>query len=169
MLIELTGEGEDRYYSYEIIIGRVPVRKMIVYHGSYLPIAKPEARKARFSKDFGTGFYCTEILEQATRWARRFDTPTINFYEYKESPDLDVLYFPEMSEECLDFIVSCRGGKEHSHDIVIGAMANDQIFNYIDDFISGILTREQFWVLAKFKHPTHQIAFCNERALSAIT
>ena len=44
-------------------------------------------------------------------------------------------------------------------------MANDQIYNYISDFIDGILTREQFWVLAKFKHPTHPIGFCNEKAL----
>lgn len=74
-----------------------------------------------------------------------------------------------MTEEWLDFIVACRRGSEHAYDIVSGVMANDQIFNYVDDFISGILTREQFWVLAKFKHPTHQIAFCSERALSSIT
>jgi hypothetical protein len=142
---------------------------MIIYHGSYMPILKPEIRKARFSKDFGTGFYCTEILEQAKRWARRFETPITSHYEYKEAHDLDVLSFPEMTEEWIDFIVACRRGGEHSHDIVMGAMANDQIFNYVDDFIAGILTREQFWVLAKFKHPTHQIAFCTERALNTIT
>jgi hypothetical protein len=32
----------------------------------------------------------------------------------------------------------------------------------------GILTREQFWVLAKFKHPTHQICFCNEKVLKTL-
>jgi hypothetical protein len=51
---------------------------------------------------------------------------------------------------------------------VIGAMADDQVYNYISDFISGILTREQFWVLAKFKHPTQHINFCTERALKCI-
>ncbi|MDR1832578.1 MAG: DUF3990 domain-containing protein [Fusobacteriaceae bacterium] len=56
----------------------------------------------------------------------------------------------------------------HEYDIVSGAMANDQIWNYIADFISGILTREQFWVLAKFKYPTNQVAFCTERALSFV-
>jgi len=142
---------------------------MIIYHGSNMPVSKPEIRKARFSKDFGTGFYCTEILEQAKRWARRFDSPIVSHYEYRETQGLNILKFPEMTEEWLDFIVTCRRGGEHSHDIVIGAMANDQIFNYIDDFIAGILTREQFWVLAKFKHPTHQIALCTERALKAIS
>jgi hypothetical protein len=73
-----------------------------------------------------------------------------------------------MTDAWLDFIVDCRSGKPHTHDLVIGAMANDQVWNYVADFISGILTREQFWVLAKFKHPTHQIAFCSLRALDCL-
>jgi len=44
-------------------------------------------------------------------------------------------------------------------------MANDQVYNYISDYIDGAITREQFWALAKFKHPTHQITFCTEKAL----
>ncbi|MDR2474282.1 MAG: DUF3990 domain-containing protein [Bacteroidales bacterium] len=43
------------------------------------------------------------------------------------------------------------------------------MYNYIADFISGVLTREQFWILAKFKYPTHQICFCSEIALKYIT
>lgn len=42
------------------------------------------------------------------------------------------------------------------------------IYNYISDFIDGILNREQFWVLAKFKHPTHQVCFCTNKALSTL-
>ena len=74
-----------------------------------------------------------------------------------------------MTEEWLDFIVACRSGKSHCYDIVIGAMANDQVYNYISDYIDGILTREQFWALAKFKYPTHQITFCTQEALSCIS
>jgi len=48
-------------------------------------------------------------------------------------------------------------------------MADDQIYNYIADFIRGVITREQFWVLAKFKYPTHQIAFCTKAALDCLT
>jgi hypothetical protein len=47
-------------------------------------------------------------------------------------------------------------------------MANDQVWNYVADYIAGILTREQFWVLAKFKHPTYQIAFCTIEALECL-
>ena len=59
-------------------------------------------------------------------------------------------------------------GKKYEYDIVIGAMANDQIYNYISDYIDGIITREQFWVLAKFKYPTHQINFCTKEALQCL-
>jgi hypothetical protein len=73
-----------------------------------------------------------------------------------------------MTEEWLDFIVDCRKGLSHDYDIVIGSMANDQIYNYISDYVNGILSREQFWVLAKFKHPTHQINFSTVRALHCL-
>ena len=38
---------------------------MTVYHGGYQAVEKPEIRKDRNIKDFGTGFYCTIIKEQA--------------------------------------------------------------------------------------------------------
>ena len=41
---------------------------MTVYHGGYQAVEKPEIRKGRNTKDFGTGFYCTIIKEQAQRW-----------------------------------------------------------------------------------------------------
>lgn len=141
---------------------------MILYHGGYCEIRTPEVKPSRNHKDFGQGFYCTELLPQAERWSRRFDTPVVSAYEYTPESSLDIRTFEQMTEEWLDFIVACRNGKSHSHDIVAGAMANDQVWNYVADFISGILTREQFWVLAKFKRPTHQVAFCTERALSCL-
>ncbi|MBD5448832.1 MAG: DUF3990 domain-containing protein [Lachnospiraceae bacterium] len=30
------------------------------------------------------------------------------------------------------------------------------------------MTKEAFWVLVKFKYPTHQIAFCTEKALATL-
>ncbi|OUO80844.1 hypothetical protein B5F53_02575 [Blautia sp. An249] len=36
---------------------------LTVYHGSYLPVQIPEIRKGHYTKDFGTGFYCTIIKE----------------------------------------------------------------------------------------------------------
>lgn len=68
----------------------------------------------------------------------------------------------------LDFIVACRSGVPHSYDIVEGPMADDTIYNYVQDFLDNRLTREQFWGLAKFKKPTHQISFHTEAALATL-
>jgi len=141
---------------------------MKVYHGSYMAVETPKILKSKFPKDFGEGFYCTELEQQAVRWASRYDTSVVSEYEYTSNENLKTLVFKEMTEEWLDFIVACRSGEKHNFDIVIGAMANDQIYNYISDFIDGVLNREQFWVLAKFKHPTHQICFCSEKALETL-
>lgn len=142
--------------------------KMLVYHGSYTEVQQPRIIVGRNTKDFGTGFYCTVIKEQAERWAKRYATPVVNIYSLLINEKLDILEFREMTDEWLDFIIACRSGKPHQHDIVIGAMANDQIYNYVSDYIDGVITREQFWMLAKFKYPTHQINFCTEQALSCL-
>ena len=142
--------------------------KMTVYHGGYQPVKEPEIRIGRNTKDFGNGFYCTIIKEQAQRWAKRYDTKIVSTYDVCLNPKLNILEFEEMSEKWLDFIVASRSGKMHDYDIVIGAMADDQIYNFISDYMDGVITREQFWVLAKFKYPTHQIAFCSEEALKCL-
>lgn len=142
---------------------------LTVYHGSYIQVQKPEIRIGRYTKDFGPGFYCTIIREQAQRWARKYDEKIVSIYEVRLNTNLKIKEFKEMSEEWLDFIIACRSGQEHSYDIVIGAMADDQIYNYITDYMDGVITREQFWVLAKFKYPTHQINFCTEDALKCLT
>lgn len=143
--------------------------KMTVYHGSYTAVKEPEIVLGKNTKDFGPGFYCTVIREQAERWSKRYDTPFVTTYTVRLDSTLKILEFKEMTEGWLDFIISCRNGEPHDYDIVIGAMANDQIYNFIADYIDGIITREQFWAMAKFKYPTHQINFCTQKALSCLS
>lgn len=142
---------------------------MLIYHGSGMIVQYPEIRIDRFTKDFGWGFYCTNNIQQATRWAKRHQntkgTPFVNFYEYAPNASLKIKKFPEMTEEWLDFIVACRSGQTHPYDIVEGPMADDQIWTYIEDFISKKITRAAFWELAKFQKPTHQISFHTINAL----
>ncbi len=140
----------------------------IIYHGSYCEIKEPKIIEGKYTKDFGKGFYCNILSEQANKWAKKYDTPVINMYEYNENNKLKIKNFIVMTEEWLDFIIDCRRGKSHNYDIVIGAMADDQVYNYITDLMDGIITREAFWELAKFRYPTHQIAFCTKSALECI-
>lgn len=142
--------------------------KITVYHGCYTPVQTPEIRTDRNTKDFGVGFYCTIIKEQAQRWAKRYDTKVVSIYDVRLDSALKIKEFKEMTDEWLDFIIDCRSGKTHNYDIVIGAMANDQIYNYVSDYMDGVITREQFWILAKFKYPTHQINFCTDEALKCL-
>lgn len=142
--------------------------KQIIYHGSYCKIETPKILEGKYTKDFGTGFYCTILKEQAEKWAKKYDTSVINQYEYNENSNLKIKNFVMMTEEWLDFIIDCRSGKVHEYDIVIGAMADDQVYNYITDLMSGEISREAFWELAKFRHPTHQIAFCTDESLKCI-
>ena len=141
----------------------------LLYHGSREIVEFPEIRTARYHKDFYFGFYCTAFKEQAERWAVRYGQGGIvNEYIYTPSPALRVLTFPEMSEEWLDFIVACRSGTPHDYDVVEGPMANYTIFNYIQSFLDGEITRSALWELAKFKRPTHQVSFHTARALAAL-
>lgn len=143
---------------------------MILYHGSKEIVKTPEIRIVQYNKDFYFGFYCTLMKEQAMRWAIRFTgNGMINEYEYQEDSSLRILKFPEMSEEWLDFITACRMGKSHDYDIVEGPMANDTIFNYVQNYVDGKISRAAFWELAKFKKPTHQISFHTARALEKLT
>ena len=142
----------------------------IIYHASKEVVEFPEIRKARYTKDFSWGFYCTNNMQQAIRWANRGQgTPIINEYKYIENSDLKILRFEEMTDEWLDFIASCRKGETHGYDIVEGPMADDTVWNYVNDFFAGKLSRKQFWALAEFKYPTHQKSFHTLRALGCLT
>ena len=144
--------------------------KLTLYHGSKEIVRVPEIRIPKYNKDFYIGFYCTLYADQAVRWATRFNgTGYLNEYEYTPNDSLKVKKFSGMSEEWLDFIVDCRLGKSHGFDIVEGPMANDTIFNYVQNFVDGKISREAFWALAKFKHPTHQISFHTTKALETLT
>ena len=143
---------------------------MELYHASKEIVRYPEIRKAKYTKDFSWGFYCTNNLQQAVRWANRgAGEPIINYYQYIPNDNLKIKKFSDLSDEWLDFIAECRSGKTHTYDIVEGPMANDTVWNYVNDFLTGRITRKQFWALAEFKYPTHQISFHTLSALDCLT
>lgn len=143
---------------------------MELFHGSNVIVQHPKILTNGFYKDFGYGYYCTNIEKQAKRWAlAKKNQHIVNVYSYEPKEILKIKKFSDLSEEWLDFIVDCRSGLEHKYDIVEGPMADDTIWDYIEDFIEGNISREAFWVLVKFKYPTHQVVFCTQEALSTLT
>ncbi len=144
------------------------MERKIIYHGSYMKIEFPEIRKHRFTKDFSWGFYCTEIKEQAEKWSSKFNTSIVNLYELRDFESLNIKEFNEYNEEWLDFVVGCRSGDTHNYDVVIGPMADDTIYDYIDAYTQGQMNKQKFFELMKFKYPTNQISFHTIKALDHI-
>ncbi|MBQ5988601.1 MAG: DUF3990 domain-containing protein [Oscillospiraceae bacterium] len=115
---------------------------MLVYHGSNVEVSVPRIITGRNTKDFGTGFYCTVIREQAERWAKRYKTPVVNIYSILiDNDDLDILEFKEMTDQWLDFIIDCRSGKPHNHpSVVVKSLGKDEIMTIPVRYMRPILT-----------------------------
>lgn len=139
---------------------------MIVYHGSYVEVSKPDLSHSRKNVDFGQGFYTTPLYEQAEKWCRKFKdrgkTAIINKYIFDEKAfdQCKVLRFDAYSEEWLDFILDCRRGMDSSeYDIVMGGVANDKVFNTVELFFDGLIDKMEAIKRLKYEKPNFQIAF----------
>ena len=142
---------------------------MILYHGSNVIVESPKILTNGYYKAFGYGFYCTNLERQAQRWAlTKRGKHIVSVYRWEEDETLRIRRFPVMSEEWLEFIVNCRRGIEHPYDIVEGAMADDTIWDYVEDYVNGKISKAAFWELIKFRYPTHQIVFCTSKALESL-
>lgn len=142
---------------------------MELYHGSNVVVDTPKILVNGFYKDFGYGFYCTVMEKQAQRWAlTKKKEHIVNVYAYNKNNDLKIKKFDEMTDEWLEFVVNCRSGIEHNYDIVEGPMADDTIWDYVEDYVRGEISKAAFWELVKFKYPTHQIVFCTEKSLNSL-
>jgi hypothetical protein len=155
---------------------------MKVYHGSSVEIIDIDLSKCELHRDFGKGFYVTNIREQAEYWAKRKGKKTGNegfvteytFYENAFSNyHLNVLRFSGYSEDWLDFVVMNRNPESpasaHDYDIVEGPVANDDITQRIFVYLEGGISKEDFIEELRFKHkPSHQIAFCTLKSLQML-
>lgn len=145
---------------------------MLIYHGSNQIVEKPLILENGHTKDFGFGFYCTKLQEQAIEWAFskcRFNknlSAILNIYEYSPNNDLNIKIFNEISKKWFEFIINCRmNNKKHNYDIVEGGMADDKIWWFFEDYVNKEIPEEELFKLAKFKKLTHQIVFCSEKSL----
>lgn len=139
---------------------------MILFHGSYVEIATPDLEHSRSNVDFGQGFYTTPIYEQAVKWCGKFKKRgrdgIVSRYSFDESAynELKVLKFESYSEEWLDFILSCRSGKDTGdYDIVIGGVANDKVFNTIELYFDHLIDKNEAISRLRYEKPNLQVCF----------
>ncbi len=65
----------------------------ILYHASKQVVEYPEIRKAKYTKDFSWGFYCTNDYKQAVRWANRSKgSPVVNKYNITTNQIIPFLF-----------------------------------------------------------------------------
>jgi hypothetical protein len=148
---------------------------MILYHGSFVAVEKPDLIHSRENVDFGKAFYTTPLLEQAEKWCKKFKKlgkdSFVSCYEFDEteSTNLKILKFNFYSEEWLDFILNCRRGLDKSdYDLVFGGVANDKVFNTVELFFDGLIEKSVALSRLQYEKPNLQIAFRTEKALSCL-
>jgi len=154
---------------------------MKVFHGSYVEIEEIDLSKCQPDRDFGRGFYVTNIREQAEFWAerkgRKDDTAgyvtEFTFYEKAfEHYEVKALRFENYTEEWLDFVVTNRNpsspSPSHDYDIVEGPVADDKVTRRIFAYMEGHLSKAAFLEELKFFRHTHQIAFCTVKSLQML-
>jgi len=140
--------------------------RVIVYHGSYLAVSKPDTAHSRKSVDFGQGFYVTPIYEQAKKWAEKYKlrgkSAVISSYQMDEEvlKKEKALIFDTYSEEWLDFVSRCRSEKDTSdYEIVVGGVANDKVFNTLELYFDGLIGKSEAIGRLRFEKPNSQICF----------
>lgn len=151
---------------------------MILYHGSNMVVEKPRLIEQNRFLDFGYGFYTTANKVQAENFAkkivvRRGGISTVNVYEIDDnfgSGLLKIKRFNTPDEEWLDFVCTHRNGTYdgEQYDLIIGAVANDDVYRTLQVYSSGLLTKEQALESLKIKKLFNQYVFTTNEAISLL-
>jgi len=84
-------------------------------------------------------------------------------YEIDENElrkNVSVLEFDAYSAEWLDFIIRCRRGEPvGGYDLIIGGIANDDVFNTLTVFFRGYIDKVEAIKRLRFEKPNIQYCF----------
>ena len=150
---------------------------MKLYHGTNVDFDVIDLTKSNKYKDFGQGFYLTDIRSQAEELAAKKSRlfggyPVIQEYEFDESllsgAELKALKFDKPSTEWAEFIFKNRNRDHnftHDYDIVIGPIANDGVAYLLGRYEEGTLTIEELSDKLDFKKLNSQYFFGTNKSL----
>lgn len=154
---------------------------MILYHGTNIDFDKIEINKTKKYKDFGQGFYLTDIKIQAEELAEKRalmfgGTPIIQKYEFDErnlsNPNIKILKFDTVCAEWAEFIYKNRSRSlppyKHNYDIVIGPIADDGVAYLLGRYEEGSFTIEELAQELKYKRLNSQYFFGTPKAISLL-
>ena len=154
---------------------------MRLYHGTNIDFEEIKLSCCRPNKDFGQGFYLTDIRSQAEAMAVRrceFEesgVPIVQEYEFDESMlsvgVFDVLKFDKVSAEWAEFILNNRmakGQRMHNYDIVIGPVADDGVVFQLNLYMQHLITIDTLVKELTYSHLNNQYYFGTERAIQQL-
>lgn len=153
---------------------------MKLYHGTYIDFNSIDLGKSLPYKDFGKGFYLTDIKPQAEKLARKKSrifggNPIVMEYDFDEkwltSPFLKVKVFAKPDKEWAEFIYKNRSrrlGYQHGFDIVIGPIANDGVAYLLSRYEEGIMTLEDLAESLKYKKLNRQYYFGTGKSIKLL-
>ncbi len=149
---------------------------MIAYHGSTEIILYPDVNHSKRYLDFGQGFYITTYKMQAENWARRKSVrnskpPIVNIYDIPDNwDDQRVLMFRGVDADWLEFVCACRQGSEkfRDYDVIIGNVADDDVFKAVDMYSRGIWDKEKTLGELRYYKKNDQICLTSQSAISRI-
>ena len=150
---------------------------MKLYHGSTVLVTTPEIRTGAFFLDFGVGFYTTTSFEQAERLAKikmRREQSAIGYvsvYDFDidaASDQVTIQRFSAADMDWLQFVVQNQKGLpfEHAMDMHVGPVADDNVYQSIRFFETGVLNAEETVKRLKTEVLHDQWTFHTPKALS---
>lgn len=154
---------------------------MKLYHGTNIGFGEILLSRCRPNKDFGQGFYLTDIRSQAEAMAVRrceFEesgVPIVQEYEFDESMlcggVFDVLKFEGVCAEWAEFILKNRmakGKRMHNYDIVVGPVADDGVVFQLNLYMQHLITIETLVKELTYRQLNNQYFFGTERAIQQL-
>lgn len=162
---------------------------MYLYHGSDIAVTTVDYKKSRTSADFGTGFYTTNIKEQAIIWAKRIAishmgkeynpeikavVTTFNL-DNKIFKDTKIRYrrFRGASETyglvARNNLVGDKNtkgdhNKDFRYDLVSGYMATAELISILNNYDKGEIDKETFRMYLKSTLKNNQYSFHSKRS-----
>jgi hypothetical protein len=152
---------------------------MILYHGSDITVEIPNLNLSRRNLDLGAVFYTTENKDQAVDFSQKVMirkgrmNRSVSVYDFNADTAetvLDILRFTAPDRLWLNFVHQNRRGTYTGkpYDLVIGPVANDDVFATLIVYEQGILNAEQTLETLKVKELYSQFVFKTEKALSLL-
>ena len=153
---------------------------MILYHGTNTDFESIDIQKSNKYKDFGQGFYLTDIFSQAKELAEKKTKlfggySIVQEYEFDESlladDELNVLIFETPSKEWAEFVYNNRSrykNYKHNYDIVVGAIADDGVAYLLSRYEEGTFTLEELAKELQYKKLNRQYFFGTIKAVNLL-